>query len=40
MLQLLNRIRMDWKVWAGNREVNIIHEYAEQGRNMALMYAG
>lgn len=40
MLKLLNRIRTDWQVWGPVEEINIIHEYAERGRKMTIVYSG
>lgn len=37
---LLNRIRTDWQVWASDREVNILHEYAEQGEKIVILFTG
>lgn len=39
-MKLLNRIRKDWQVWAQEREVNVIHEYARRGEKIIMIYAG
>lgn len=39
-LILLNRICTNWPVWSQDREVNILHKYAEKGKKMTIVYTG
>lgn len=40
MEKLLNRIRADWKALARDRDVDVLHKYAEKGRRMTIVYTG
>lgn len=40
MLTLFEHIRTDWRVWEREEEMKIIHQYAERGRKMTILYAG
>ena len=39
-MKLLDCIRQDWETWSSDREVKILHEYAEIGRRVTIVYAG
>nr|AXM05196.1 odorant receptor [Campoletis chlorideae] len=38
-LEMLNRVREDWKKWDGEREIVVLHEYAKNGKRMTTFYA-
>nr|AXM05200.1 odorant receptor [Campoletis chlorideae] len=38
-LRILNHVREDWKKWDGEREIEVLHEYAATGKKMTTYYA-
>ncbi|XP_043273902.1 odorant receptor 13a-like [Venturia canescens] len=37
-LKMLNRVREDWGKWDGEREIKVLHVYAEIGKKMTTIY--